>query len=420
MAIERCRSCGSSDLRSVLDLGKTPLANALRRPQDESRAEPTYPLAVVFCAACSLLQTTETIPPEKIFADEYPYFSSSSAELVRHAHHNVEQLIASRQLGEKSLVIEIASNDGYLLRHFVAHRIPVLGIDPAEGPVAAARMLGIETIQDFFRLELAEKLASEGRKADVIIANNVLAHVPETNDFVSAIATVLKPDGVAVLEFPYVVELIAACEFDTIYHEHVFYLSLSAVRALFERHGLFLNDAMRLPIHGGSLRVFASHERGETPRLSTLLASEQESGVTRHDYYLSFASRVAALAVWLSGLLRCLKAEGARIAAYGAAAKGATLLNYVKPPQGTIEYVVDRNPHKQGKLMPGQRIPICAPETLVMDRPDYTLLLSWNFAEEIMQEQHRYVAAGGRFIVPIPHPCIIEPPVAAPVAEAAQ
>jgi SAM-dependent methyltransferase len=254
----------------------------------------------------------------------------------------------------------------------------------------------------------------------VIIANNVLAHVPDTNDFIRAIATVLKPDGVAVLEFPYVVDLIDGCEFDTIYHEHVFYLSLSAVRALFERHGLFLNDAMRLPIHGGSLRVFASRKRGETPRLATLLASEQERGVTRHDYYLGFASRVAALAASLSSLLRCLKAGGARIAAYGAAAKGATLLNYVKLPPGTIEYVVDRNPHKQGKLMPGQGIPICAPEALVIDRPHYTLLLSWNFAEEVMREQHRYVAAGGRFIVPIPHPRIVEPPVAAQFTQAAQ
>jgi hypothetical protein len=391
----------------VLDLGATPLANALQKPDAPRTADGLYPLAVVFCSGCGLLQTTETIPPEAIFADDYPYYSSTSAALVRHARDNVESLIAARRLNERSFVIELASNDGYLLRHFVERGIPVLGIDPAEGPVTAARAAGVPTLQAFFSREVAEKLVRERGPADVLIANNVLAHVPDTNGFVGAIATALKKGGTAVIEFPYVVDMVDACEFDTIYHEHVFYFSLTALQNLFGRHGLHLNDAVPLSIHGGSLRIFASHEPGRSKRLAKLLETEKQRGVDRFEYYRDFAGRVKELADRIADMLRRLRAKGARIAAYGAAAKGATLLNYIKPEPGTIEYVVDRNPHKQGKIMPGLQLRILPCETLAADRPDYTLLLSWNFAEEILREQSRYLALGGRFIIPVPRPRIV-------------
>jgi SAM-dependent methyltransferase len=410
MPITECRSCGSKDLHLILDLGETPIANALRKGSADEAPEERFPLAVVFCGACSLLQVTETIPPSVIFERAYPYYSSSSDALLLHAREAAHDLIARRGLDSNSLVVEIASNDGYLLRNFVAAGIPVVGIDPAGGPAAAAQAIGIPMIQDFFRRELALRLAEEHGRADVIIANNVLAHVPEINDFVAGIAIALKPGGVAVFEFPYAVNMIDACEFDTIYHEHVFYYSLTALEHLFRRHDLFLNDAIEIAIHGGSLRLFVSHDAGESPRLRQLLARELARGVGRRSYYDDFAARVEAVAKGLSGLLRELKAKGGRIAAYGAAAKGATLLNFIRPPAGVLDYVVDRNPHKQGKLLPGLGLPIRAPETLAAERPDFTLLLSWNFAEEILRQQDDYLAEGGRFIIPIPEPRIVGAP----------
>jgi SAM-dependent methyltransferase len=409
MPIGQCRSCGANDLHLVLDLGETPVANALLRAEALAESEGRFPLAILFCEACSLLQISETIPPTVIFDRDYPYFSSTSPALVRHAQDNVDGLIVSRRLGPDSFVMEIASNDGYLLKRFVERGIPALGIDPAEGPVAAARAIGVPTLEGFFSRELAEGIARENGRADVVIANNVLAHVPTINDFVAGIALALKPDGVAVFEFPYVINMIDACEFDTIYHEHVFYFSLTALTHLFRRHDLFLNDAVELAVHGGSLRLFVSRRDIQTPTLLRLIEVERERGVDRMNFYRGFAERVESLRRSLAGMLQNLKAEGKRIAAYGAAAKGATLLNFIKLEPGVLEYVVDRNPHKQGKYMPGQRLAIRAPEVLASDRPDYTLLLVWNFAEEVMRDQKAYVEQGGRFIVPIPHPCIVEP-----------
>jgi SAM-dependent methyltransferase len=409
MPIAQCRSCGANDLHLVLDLGETPVANALLTAEAPAESEGRFPLAVLFCRACSLLQISETIPPTVIFDRDYPYFSSSSTALVRHAQENADGLIASRGLGPDSSVVEIASNDGYLLKRFVERGVPALGIDPAKGPVAAARAIGVPTVQDFFSRDVAERIVREKDRADVIVANNVLAHVPTINDFVAGISLVLKSEGIAVFEFPYVVDMIDACEFDTIYHEHVFYFSLTALDHLFRRHGLFLNDAKELAIHGGSLRLFVGRHDGQTPALGRLIEAERQRGVDRIDFYRDFAARAESLGKWLSGMLHCLKAEGKRIAAYGAAAKGATLLNFIRPDPGVLEYVVDRNPHKQGKYMPGQRLAIRAPEVLASDRPDYTLLLAWNFAEEVMRDQKAYVEQGGRFILPIPHPCIVEP-----------
>jgi hypothetical protein len=303
-------------------------------------------------------------------------------------------------------VIEVASNDGYLLKNFVAAGIPVLGIDPASGPVAAARQRGVPTLQAFFGTDLARELASQGKQADVMIANNVAAHVHAINDFVGGFAILLKQAGIAKLEFAYLRDLIENCEFDTIYHEHLFYHSLTALEPLFLRHSLYLNDAERLPIHGGSLRITVSRTRGRSERLIHLQQEERALGMGQLSYHLSFSAQVRELRKQLMDLLRRERAKGARIAAYGAAAKGATLLNYMGLEPGLIEYVVDRNPHKVGKYMPGVKLPIRPVGSLLDDRPDYVLILAWNFGAEIVEQNRDYVAAGGRFIVPLPQPRI--------------
>jgi SAM-dependent methyltransferase len=402
-----CRLCDSESLEPVLALGRTPLADALLRPEDLSVPERMFPLELGFCSNCGLSQIAETVPPEMLFCRDYPYYSSFSDALLRHARDNAERLIESRGLNEKSLVIELASNDGYLLQNFVAHRVPVLGIDPAQGPARAAEEKGVPTLCRFFGSELAEELRAEGRQADVIIASNVLAHVPDLHGFVEGIHILLKPGGVAVIEAPYVKDLIDRCEFDTIYHEHLCYFSVSALDHLFRRHSLFANHVEHLPIHGGSLRLFAEpHEKPDCSVTNTL-REEAARGVGRLGYYLEFAAKVRQIRRELRALLVKLKRQGKRIAAYGAAAKGATLINYVDIGQDLIDFVVDRNVHKHGLYMPGKHLPIHAPEKLLEERPEYTLLLTWNFSDEILQQQEPYRQLGGRFIIPIPHPCVV-------------
>jgi SAM-dependent methyltransferase len=406
-SIKACRLCDGTSLEHVLSLGCTPLADALVGSAQLHLPEPRFPLEVVFCRNCSLLQLAETVAPEVLFCREYPYYSSFSDALLQHSRENADHLVESRRLNSNSLVIELASNDGYMLQNFAARGIPVLGIDPAEGPARVAQQKGIPTLRAFFDESLAQRLRAEGREADVIIANNVLAHVPHLSGFVEGIRLLLKADGVAVIEVPYVRDLVDHCEFDTIYHEHLCYFSVTTLDRLFRRHALFLNHVEHLRIHGGSLRLFVEPAENGRESVRHFLNDEETSKVTRLEYYRDFASSVREMRDALRKLLTELKQEGKQIAAYGAAAKGSTLINYVDIGRDFLDFVVDRNTHKQGLYMPGKHLPIFAPTRLLEKMPDYVLLLSWNFAGEILLQQKEYRRHGGRFILPVPHPRVI-------------
>jgi len=402
-----CRSCSKEGLKVFLDLGEKPPSDRILTKEMLDRPEPFYPLEVAFCPHCSLVQILVTVPPEDLFTDGYEYYSSFIPSLLRHSKENVVNLIESRKLGSDSLVIELASNDGYLLKNYVEAGIPVLGIDPAPGQAKAAEKAGVPTLNDFFTTVLALKLCDEGRPADVIHANNVLAHVADTNGFVEGIRILLKENGVAVIEAPYVKELIEHCEFDTIYHEHLCYFSVTALDNLFRRHGLYLNDVKRIAIHGGSLRLYVEKSEDVSDSVKDMLAAEAEQKMNRTDYYEEFAGKVLKLKADLSQLLHKLKSDGKRIAAYGAAAKGTMMINYVDIGTETVDFVVDRNTHKHGKYMPGKHIPIFETGKLLSDMPDYVLILAWNFADEIMEQQKEYKQKGGRFIIPVPEPRVV-------------
>ncbi|WP_199231926.1 MULTISPECIES: class I SAM-dependent methyltransferase [unclassified Azospirillum] len=402
MKIDQCRSCSASDLHPVLNLGLMPVADRLVGEAEFGSPEQTFPLNVVFCPQCGLMQIDYTVPPDELFCRDYPYFSSFSPELLRHSRENALELIDRRGLGAHSFVVELASNDGYLLGNFVDAGIPVLGIDPAAGPAAAARDRGVPTELAFFDSALARRIRDDRGRADIIIANNVLAHVAGLNDFVEGIALLLAEDGVASIEMPYVRDLVDQCEFDTIYHQHLCYFSLTALTALMARHGLSVNDVRRLPIHGGSLRIYVGHHQAPSEAVTAMLAQERAMGIDRIGYYTDFAERVERLRATLLDTMTALRKQGMRMVAYGAAAKGATLLNYVGIGHDLISYVVDRNHHKHGKYMTGQRLPIYPVDMLLADQPDCVLLLSWNFADEILAQQQAYREAGGRFLIPIP------------------
>ncbi len=408
-SLQQCRSCGRGDLVPVLSLGRMPLANAFLRPEQLRQPEETYPLDLAFCPGCTLAQITETVPPERLFR-EYLYLSSFSDTALRNAALLAERMTAWRRLGAASLVVEIASNDGYLLQQYRHRGIPVLGIEPALNVARVAEARGVRTLSEFFGEALARQLSADGDQADVIHAHNVLAHVADLNGVVAGVRALLKSDGVAVVEVPYLKDLIDHVEFDTIYHEHLCYFSFTALDCLFRRHGLRLADVERIPVHGGSLRVLVQHHNDLTPAngrcspsVRCLLEQEAAWGVHQAASYCDFVSKVSALRRDLHALLRELRAAGRRIAAYGASAKGSTLLNSLGIGRETLDFVVDRSTVKQGRYTPGSHLPIYAPDMLLEAQPDYVLLLSWNWADEILAQQAEYRRRGGRFIIPVPN-----------------
>jgi SAM-dependent methyltransferase len=404
-----CRGCGHAT-DPFLPYGDLPLANGLIYPELPHGAEARFPLTLTLCPACALVQLAESTDPETLFR-HYLYQTSTSAAFVSHAGALAQRLIAERRLGPDNQVIEIASNDGYLLQHYRAAGVPVLGIEPAVNIAELARQRGIDTICEFFSQDFADRLRREGRRADVVHAHNVLAHVPNLNGFIGGIAAILAPDGVTVIEAPYLIDLVDNLEFDTVYHEHLCYFSLTPLVPLFARHGLQIAAVERIPIHGGSLRVFARHAGQWAPdgSVDAMLAHERDWGASDLSTYRRFADAVTAFRPAFRAFLGAVRARGKSVAAYGAAAKGATLLNYCGIGRETIDFVVDRSPLKQGLTMPGARLPILPAEQLLLRQPDFTVLLAWNFVDEILAQQAEYQRRGGRFGLPLPQPRVLHP-----------
>lgn len=398
-----CRACGSTDLAEVIDLGEQPLANNLLREEHLSEPEPRFPLIVDVCCDCWLMQLRELVPPTDLFS-EYIYFSSFSDTMLQHARAAVERYRSEFGLNETSFVVEIASNDGYLLKNFVAAGVPCLGFEPAANVARVAEKEGVESRVEFFGSETASNLAKERRKADLILGNNVFAHAPDVNDFVGGLKALLSEEGSIVLEFPYGVEMVENCEFDTIYHEHVYYFTLRPLVELFSRHGLDCYDVEQLPIHGGSLRIFVAHSGTKPVRNSVgdLLDEESRKGFATVERYGAFRESAERVREELSSFLREKHEEGRSLAGYGASAKGSTLLNFLGGAESALEFIVDRSHYKQGKLSPGCHIPILSPEALVERKPDYAVLLVWNFAEEVIRQQADYLSRGGKFVIPLP------------------
>ncbi|MEI6559130.1 MAG: class I SAM-dependent methyltransferase [Rhodospirillaceae bacterium] len=404
-AAPRCHFCAAPLTLSLVDLGVTPLANSYLAPEHLARPEPQFPLHARVCGACRLVQVEAAATPEDIFG-HYAYFSSYSTSWVEHARRFTEMARERWGLGPASKVVEVASNDGYLLRHFVAAGIPVLGVEPAANVAESARAIGVATEVAFFGLETARRLKAAGHAANLLAGNNVFAHVPDINDFVAGLACLLKPDGVISLEFPHLLKMMAEIQFDTIYHEHFSYLSLLTTERILAAHGLRVFDVAELPTHGGSLRIMACHagcdRHAEGPGLAKVRADEAAAALDRDAGYQGFAPKVEAVRTGLLAFLRQAKAEGKTVAAYGAAAKGNTLLNYCGVGADLVSCVVDRNPHKQGCFMPGSRIPIHDPAKLAELRPDYVLILPWNLKDEITQQMAEIRGWGGRFVIAIP------------------
>ena len=405
----RCRHCGAPLTRRFLDLGTAPPSNAYLDGARLDAPEAWYPLRLLVCESCWLAQTEDFAGREALFTDDYAYFSSFSTSWLAHAQRYVGDMIERFGLGARSCVAEVAANDGYLLQYVRQAGIPTYGIEPTASTAAAARAKGIDIVQEFFGVALAERLTAEGRSADLIAANNVLAHVPDINDFVGGFARLLKPDGVATFEFPHLVTMIQECQFDTVYHEHYSYLSLFAVERIFAANGLAVFDVQQLPTHGGSLRVFAQRIGGRhapTAGLTALRKLEADAGVASGRFYSGFQRAAETVKDDLVRFLLDARRDGARVAAYGAAAKGNTLLNFAGMRADLVPYVVDRNPAKAGGFMPGSRIPIVAEARLREDRPDLILILPWNLRDEVTAQLAYARDWGARFVVAVPSLCV--------------
>lgn len=402
----KCRHCAAELDLDLIDLGASPPSNAYMAPEQLAAPERHYPLRVKVCRQCWLVQTEDYAQAGELFDADYAYFSSYSSSWLAHARTYVEAMCGRFELGPHSRVAEIAANDGYLLQYVAARAIPCYGVEPTAGTAAAARARGLDIVQEFFGAALAERLAQAGRQADLIAANNVLAHVPDINDFAAGFARLLKPEGVATFEFPHLVRLIDEAQFDTIYHEHYSYLSLHALERVFERAGLAVFDVEQIATHGGSLRVYAQRrDRGRRPeheRVAALRALEAARGVASPAYYAGLQARAERIKDELLLFLIEAKRRGETVAAYGAAAKGNTLLNFAGVRRDLVACVADRNPAKQGKFLPGSRIPIVGEAALREARPDWVLILPWNLKEEITAQLAYVRAWGGRFVTAVP------------------
>ena len=402
--IPLCQGCGAPLTRTLVDLGLSPLSNAFVPLSKAGQTDPTYPLHARVCDECLLVQVDSVAPPSEIFHD-YVYFSSFSDSWLEHCRGYAAMVTARFGLDANSQVVEVASNDGYLLKNFVAAGIPALGVEPAANVAEVARSRGIPTEVAFFGAETARRLAAQGKSADLLAAKNVLAHVPDINDFVEGVRILLKPEGVFTVEFPHLLNLIKDVQFDTIYHEHYTYLSLVAVERIFARHGLRVFEVEEVPTHGGSLRVFAcltGASHAEMPGVAAVRAKESAAALDRPEGYAGFQARVEKVRDDLLAFLKKAKAEGKSVAAYGAAAKGNTLLNYSAIGTGQIGFVVDRNPAKQDKLLPGSHIPVRAPEAIDEARPDYVVILPWNLRDEVVKQLAYIRSWGGRFVTAVP------------------
>jgi len=402
----KCRHCAAELTLPLVDLGTAPPSNAYLTRETLQRPERRFPLRVLVCERCWLVQTEDFTDAHELFDADYAYFSGVSTSWLAHAERYVGEMAARFGLGAGSRVVEVAANDGYLLQYVKARGIPCTGVEPTASTAAAARAKGIDIVQDFFGRRLAADMASRGLQADLMAANNVLAHVPDINDFVAGFATLLKQNGVATFEFPHLLRLMTDAQFDTIYHEHFSYLSLIAVQRIFAANGLTVFDVEEHPTHGGSLRVFAQRtDTGKQPisdRVAKMLRAEEAIGIQTEKYYLAFQVRAEKVKDDFVNFLADAKRQGKIVAAYGAAAKGNTLMNFAELGSDLIQYVVDKNPAKQGKFMPGSRIPIVSPEALHSQRPDYLVILPWNIADEVTQQNAALAKLGTQFVTAVP------------------
>jgi len=402
----KCRFCNTELHHVFIDLVNSPASNSFLKKQDLNEPEVFYPLKVYTCHSCFLVQVDEYKKSDNIFNSEYVYFSSFSKSWLEHSKKYCEQMESRFNLNGKHLVVEIASNDGYLLQYFRKRNIPVLGIEPTSNTAAVAIEKGIDTVVDFFGTSLAKKLAAEGRQADLLLGNNVLAHVPDIVDFVAGMKILLKPDGVITMEFPHLLRLVENNQFDTIYHEHFSYLSFSTVKRIFNSQGLELFDVEELPTHGGSLRIYAKHTASAlhdiSPNVAMMIEKEQDYGMSTVEYYGAFSEQATKVKLDMLSFLISEKRKNSKIAAYGAAAKGNTLLNYCGIKSDMISYVVDANPAKQGKYLPGSHIPVVDEAVLQKDKPDFVIIFPWNLKDEITRQLSYIREWNGRFVIPIP------------------